>query len=130
MNLNGPFSRKCLYCGRRFEAKHGNRQFCPPELLQLNQRDCKITYNNAKAKKLRDETKEFNRAALKNMLILEHYLPLLCGAVTSEELQEKGFDASKSTGVVRHEEDGQFAPVFYKYKLVNVDKDLFLIIKL
>lgn len=64
------------------------------------------------------------------MKILEYYYPKLCGAVTSKELKEKGFDSSKSTGFIRHEENGQLAPVYYKYKLVKLDEELFLILEL
>ena len=127
MSVQNPFSRSCLYCGKRFEAKHGNRQFCSPDLQQPGQRDCKITYNNLKARERREETKEFNHAALKNMLILDKFYNQNMQMVMSDELEEAGFDAAKSTGIIVDPDDHTIVPIFYKYKLTNVAVDLFKI---
>lgn len=130
MSVKNPFLRACLYCGKSFEAKHGNRQFCPPDLKKPGQRDCKITYNNLKAKERREETKEFNHVALKNMLILDEFYKEDVTLVISDELDKAGFDAAKSTGIMVDPDDQTIIPIFYKYKLINVAVDLFKIEKL
>ncbi len=62
-------NRKCKHCGKELTSFHGNREFCIPPIIfdkKYQIRDCKITYNNLKAKFKRDRTKIVAEQQYKN----------------------------------------------------------------
>lgn len=125
-----PFYRKCQYCGTEFDANHGNRKFCNKKDKPPGSRDCKITYNNLKAKKLRDVTKEFNQGAANCYLILDERYRSGRPEVSGEFLDTKRFDVKKFTGMIIDKESGKQLPVYHVYLLRPIGQNKFKIEKI
>ena len=125
-----PFNRKCPYCATEFDASHGNRKFCNKEDKPPGSRDCKITYNNLKAKKLRDITKQFNQAAAKNYMTLHELVELELNVVSGSYLEAEDFDFTKFTGLVIDEDNGKQIPVYHAYLLRSIGQNKFKIEKI
>ena len=131
--LYGPFYRKCKYCGSEFETNHGNRYFCLSPTREERQdgiRDCKVTYNNLEAKRLRDLVKGTNHQTLKNLKILEWFFSRGMFTVTGDQLLFKGFDPSRSTGRAKNSSGEYTVPEYYHFKLINQGNNTFLIQKI
>lgn len=80
-------------------------------------RDCKITYNNLKSKKLRDVTKQFNQGAANCYLILDEFFRSGRVEVSGSLLDAKSFDVKKFTGMIIDKESGMQVPVYHLYLL-------------
>jgi hypothetical protein len=133
IDKNDPFYRICPHCGKEFITSHSNRNFCPPpsrEEKLKGMRDCKITYNNLKAKKLRDVTKEVYYSGINNMKILESYYANNITIISGDELFKRGFDPGKATDRMMDANGKNTIPVYYKYKLLNLGNDTFKIEKI
>ncbi len=121
--------KKCRKCGKDLLTTHGNRQFCPTPADGLGS-DCKISFNNAKAKLLRDIIKKVQAAMVRNMKILESFFARGALLVTGEDLERAGFNPDKSTGRLADTDGRLTIPVFFKYKLIKISNNKFKIEKL
>ena len=129
INKNDPFYRKCPQCGKGFITGHGNRNFCSPpspEERLTGKRDCKTTFNNLKAKKLRDQTIAIHYVTINNLKILESLYTQNITTVNGEELMLRGFDPGKSTDLILST-NGSKIPIYRKYKLINLGNNIFKI---
>lgn len=124
------FIRQCRYCNKTFEFNHGNRFFCDPKTLDNGARNCKVTYNNMKAKKRRDLTKDFDHSAYLNWEILDCFRQQNKSIVSGEELLSSKFKAAFFTGLIIDPETKVQIPIYYSYTLSNLGGNQFKISKI
>lgn len=127
MAINNPYKRNCLFCGRELENNHGNRLFCDPETSEDGERDCKITYNNLKAKEIKDKTKFFVSMTIKNMKILDRWYKVGIFIVTGDQLTFQGFDPTYTTKDTMDPSTKKLIPTYHIYKLVHLGNNNFKI---
>lgn len=131
MNIKIPDKQYCLFCGQELKDPHGNRKFCDFQIdSEDGDRDCKITYNNLKAKGIRDKTKNFRLNSIKNMKILDELYNEGCRNVSGDVLESKGFNSFYSTVTMKDANTGASVPSYYTYALKNLGSNQFQIIKL
>lgn len=131
MDNSNAYQRTCQYCGKEFKTNHGSRAFCPPPSAAekaKGARDCKTLYNNHKAKRWRDQTKNETKPFAHNMKVLDSFYLSGKVIVTGEELSKKGFDLTKTTQIIKT--DRSVIPIFYCFKLHNIGNDNFKIEKI
>jgi len=119
------YTRTCRYCEKTFVTNHGNRFFCDPATQEVGERNCKVTYNNLKAKNRRDLTKDFNNRAYLNWMILDNLWLMDEFTVSGEYLKSMKFSIKHFTGTVKSSELGVQIPVFYGYTLENLGGNQF-----
>ena len=123
------FLRQCRYCGNTFITNHGNRQFCHPEDMKEGQRDCKVTFNNLKARERRNATKVIHAGAMKNLFILERLHNAGKTAVSGDVLRELGLKMEFITGITRLA-DGTQIPHYYHFRLHSIGNNEFKVEKI
>lgn len=131
MTINNPYKRNCRFCGLPLKDNHGNRWFCEFDSTKDDgDRDCKTTYNNLKAKELRDQTKLFINKSIKNMKILHNLYEIGIRTITGDQLLFQGLDPAFSTVMINNSNVQNFLPTFYTYALINLGNNNFQIHKL
>jgi len=133
MNLQTTniYADQCRYCGKQFDVNHGNRKFCkPPSKTEKEngKKDCKVTYNNSNAKRIRDIVNPINKPTIKNLIVLEYFFIRKRYTVTRDQLLFKGFVFGRCTGSIKNSIGEIIGYEYYNFQLIKVD-DKFLIQK-
>ena len=121
------YRRRCKFCNKPFLSNHGNRLFCDPATQKIGQRNCKVTYNNWKARKERELTLDYERALRHNWLILNNLLDDGRQSTTKAELILLGFNFDFFTSYVSESEDKDIYQIF-NIDLVSLDDESFFIV--
>tara|TARA_B110000902_G_scaffold51493_1_gene59350 strand:- start:450 stop:842 length:393 start_codon:yes stop_codon:yes gene_type:complete len=123
------YIRTCRYCEKTFVINHGNRYFCDPATQEIGQRNCKVTYNNFKAKSRRGLTEKFNNRVYSNWEILNTFWCREEFVVSGETLESMNFSVPHFTGYTHCSKTGVKIPIFFDYQLENLGDNNFKLLK-
>ena len=121
------YKRRCKFCNKLFLSNHGNRFFCDPATQKIGQRNCKVTYNNWKARKERELTLDYERALRHNWRILNKIIDDGRQSTTKTELKLLRFNFDVFTSCVSESEDKDIYQIF-NIDLVSLDDESFFIV--
>lgn len=120
------YRRRCKFCNKPFFSNHGNRLFCDPKTQRPGAKNCKVTYNNWKARQEKELIINHERSLKSNYEILFLLIENSGYTTTRRELTLLGFNFDICFDMKSESEGLEMYQVF-EFELICIEKDSFLI---
>jgi len=118
------YRRRCKFCNKPFFSNHGNRLFCDPKTQRPGAKNCKVTYNNWKARQERNMILNYEESLKTNWHILFDLIENGGCTTTRRELTRLGFNFKICYDVASEYEGLEIYQV-YDFELICVEEDYF-----